>query len=189
MHIFHPDNNLQNNLMEKVILVNENDEVTGEIEKLEAHKKALLHRAFSIFIFNNKGEMLLQQRAMHKYHSAGLWTNACCSHPHPGEQTINAATRRLKEEMGFETKLKKIFHFTYKATFDNGLAEHEFDHVFAGEYNGVVTADKNEVKDYCFESLIEIEESLQTHPHKFTAWFHLAFPKVKMFCRTIKYDI
>src|SRR4249919_2599143 len=117
------------NIDQEVILVNEQNEAIGTMEKMEAHRKALLHRAFSVFIFNSKGEMLLQQRALNKYHSGGLWTNACCSHPRPGELIEDAATRRLKEELGFETPLKKIFQFTYQASFDNGLTEHEFDHV------------------------------------------------------------
>src|SRR5215468_430433 len=116
--------------MEQVILVNELDEEIGTMEKLSAHEQGVLHRAISVFIFNEKGEMLLQQRASRKYHSGGLWTNACCSHPHPGEATHAAALRRLKEEMGFETSLKKAFDFVYKTSFDNGLTEHEFDHVF-----------------------------------------------------------
>lgn len=114
--------------MEKVILVNEQDEVLGVMEKMEAHEKALLHRAFSVFIFNDKHELLLQQRAFSKYHSGGLWTNTCCSHPRPGESTEAAAIRRLKEEMGFTANLEKAFSFTYKAHFENGLTEHEFDH-------------------------------------------------------------
>jgi len=165
--------------MEKVILVNERDEETGTIEKMEAHRKGILHRAFSIFIFNNKKEMLLQQRAMHKYHSGGLWTNACCSHPRPGELTEAAAIRRLKEELGFETGLEKIFGFTYKATFENGLIENEFDHVFSGIYNGEIYFNKNEVQDVCFRSMQEIESDLQTYPNKFTAWFLIAFPMIK----------
>ena len=165
--------------MEKVILVNEHDEETGTIEKMEAHRNGILHRAFSIFIFSNKKEMLLQQRAMNKYHSGGLWTNACCSHPRPGESTQTAATRRLKEELGFETKLEKIFDFKYKAAFENGLIENEFDHVFAGVYNGEINFNRNEVQDVCFQSMQEIESNLQTHPNKFTAWFFIAFPMVK----------
>ena len=165
--------------MEKVILVNEQDEETGVIEKMEAHRKGILHRAFSIFIFNGKKEMLLQQRAVNKYHSGGLWTNACCSHPRPGEITEAAAIRRLKEEMGFETNLEKIFDFTYKASFENGLTENEFDHVFAGIYNGEINFNRTEVQDVCFRSMQEIESSLQTHPNKFTAWFLIAFPMIK----------
>lgn len=164
---------------EEVILVNEHDEVTGAMEKMEAHRKGVLHRAFSIFIFNSKGEMLLQQRAYSKYHSGGLWTNACCSHPQPGEETKNAAARRLKEELGFETTVKKIFDFIYKAEFDNGLTEHEFDHVFTGEYDGELNLNKDEVNDYCYKKFGEIKHSLQTHPQKYTAWFHLAFPKIE----------
>jgi isopentenyl-diphosphate delta-isomerase len=165
--------------MEEVVLVNEQDEETGTMEKLEAHFKGVLHRAFSIFIFNNKNEMLLQQRAANKYHSGGLWTNACCSHPRPGETVEDAAVRRLKEELGFETNLIKIFDFTYKASFENGLTEHEFDHVFTGAYNGEMNINKSEVQDVCFRSMDEIESNLQTHPYKFTAWFALAFPLIK----------
>src|SRR5688572_9486804 len=124
--------------MQEVILVNEFDEAIGSMEKMEAHEKALLHRAFSVFLFNKKGEMLLQKRAASKYHSPSLWTNACCSHPMPGEETKQAALRRLDEELGFTTSINKAFHFTYKAVFDNGLTEHEFDHVFVGEYQGAM---------------------------------------------------
>lgn len=164
--------------MENVILVNEQDEETGTMEKMLAHEKAVLHRAISIFIFNAKGEMLLQQRAMKKYHSGGLWTNACCSHPRPGEETQAAAARRLKEEMGFETSLTKAFDFIYKASLDNGLTEHELDHVFIGYYNGAIHPNANEVQDYCYKTIDEIESSLESHPHKYTVWFKLAFPKI-----------
>lgn len=163
----------------QVILVTENDEEIGIMEKMEAHEKALLHRAFSVFIFNSKGEMLLQQRALSKYHSGGLWTNACCSHPQPGEKTTEAANRRLKEEMGFQTKLTKLFDFVYKADFDNGLTEYEFDHVFAGEYEGPIEVDKNEVNDFCYKNINDVRDSLVSHPQKYTAWFHLAFPKIE----------
>src|SRR5271168_1810255 len=114
---------------EEVILVDESDQPLGTMEKMEAHRRAVLHRAFSVFIFNSRGEMLLQQRAPDKYHSAGLWSNACCSHPRPGEETADAASRRLKEELGFTTPLEELFHFTYKSEFGNGLTEYEFDHV------------------------------------------------------------
>ncbi|HEY4155344.1 MAG TPA: isopentenyl-diphosphate Delta-isomerase [Puia sp.] len=165
---------------EEVILVNEQDEQTGTIEKMEAHRKALLHRAFSIFIFNGKGEMLLQQRAAAKYHSPGLWTNACCSHPRPGEPVDRAAQRRLKEEMGFETELKKIFDFIYKVNFDNGLTEFEFDHVYAGHYGGRgLNPDKQEVLDYCFRSVEDIQHDLDSCPEKYSTWFRIAFPRVK----------
>jgi isopentenyl-diphosphate delta-isomerase len=149
------------------------------MEKMEVHRKALLHRAFSIFIFNNRGEMLLQQRSLKKYHSAGLWTNACCSHPKPGEDTLPAAETRLQEEMGFSANLKKIFEFTYRSAFDNGLTEYEFDHVFAGVHDGSIVPDKDEVNDYCYKSLVAIKESLQTHPGKYTTWFAIAFPLIE----------
>ena len=165
--------------MENVILVNEQDEQTGTMEKIKAHETAVLHRAFSVFIFNNAGEMLLQQRAITKYHSGGLWTNACCSHPRPGEDTLAAANRRLKEELGFDTELKKVFHFTYKANFSNGLTEHEFDHVFVGSFNGAIYPDADEVSDFAHKTIQEIETSLQLRPSDFTPWFHIAFPKIK----------
>ncbi len=164
---------------EEVILVNEKDEVVGSMEKMEAHRQGILHRAFSIFIFNKKGEMLLQQRALNKYHSGGLWSNACCSHPGPGEETIEAAQRRLFEEMGFTTPLKKIFDFIYKEEFDNGLTEYEFDHVFAGEYDGIISPNTEEVNDFYYKAIDEIKQSHQYSPQKYTAWFHLAFPKIE----------
>lgn len=164
--------------MEHVILVDEQDEQVGTMEKMEAHFNAALHRAFSVFIFNQQGEMLLQQRALSKYHSGGLWTNACCSHPRPGEETIEAAKRRLHEELGFSTSLSKVFDFTYYAPFDNGLTEHEFDHVFVGTFSGSVKPNSAEVLDYCFKPMHAISASLQLNPQKYTAWFHLAFPKV-----------
>jgi isopentenyl-diphosphate delta-isomerase len=172
------------NSKEEVILVNEKDELLGVMEKMEAHRKATLHRAFSVFIFNAKGEMLLQQRAEKKYHSGGLWTNACCSHPRPGEETPEAAKRRLKEEMGFHTPLKKIFDFIYKAEVDNGLTEFEFDHVFAGEYNGIISPDPEEVSNFCYKNLQEIRQSLLSYPQNYTAWFHLAFPKIEELLKT-----
>jgi isopentenyl-diphosphate Delta-isomerase len=164
---------------QQVILVNENDEVKGSTSKLQAHQNGWLHRAFSVFIFNAKGEMLLQQRAVNKYHSGGLWTNACCSHPRPGEDTGAAAGRRLKEEMGFETRIEKVFDFVYKAEFENGLKEYEFDHVYTGEYNGSISVAKDEVMDYCFKTMTEISDSLQQNPARYTAWFQLAFPKIE----------
>lgn len=164
--------------MEQVILVDEQDNVTGAMEKIAAHEKALLHRAFSVFVFNHAGELLLQQRAFGKYHSAGLWTNTCCSHPRPGEDTKAAALRRLKEEMGFETPVEKVFDFIYKASFDNGLTEYEFDHVYIGYYDGAVLPDTNEVADHAFVSMQNIAEAMLAEPGQFTAWFHIAFPKV-----------
>jgi len=165
--------------MEQVILVDEQDQPVGTMEKLEAHEKAVLHRAFSVFIFNTKGEMLLQQRAFTKYHSGGLWTNACCSHPRAGEETLQAAQRRLKEELGFEADIHKVFDFIYKAGFDNGLTEHEFDHVFAGRFDGTIAPNPAEVEAIKFMTMEAVNESLQNEPAAYTAWFHIAFPKIK----------
>lgn len=164
--------------MEQVILVDENDGITGNMEKMEAHRKGALHRAFSIFIFNDKNEMLLQQRAISKYHSGGLWTNACCSHPRPGEETTLAAQRRLFEELGFHTSIQEIFSFQYQVSFDNGLTENEYDHVFIGKYSGVIEPNVNEVQDFCYKSIQEIQANIDSYPHKYTSWFCIAFPKV-----------
>ncbi len=166
-------------MQQEIILVNENDEQIGVAEKMEAHRKALLHRAFSIFIFNNRNEMLLQQRTISKYHSGGLWTNTCCSHPIQGEENKAGAEKRLFEEMGFTTDLTKVFHFTYKHEFDNGLTEYEFDHVFVGFYNGRVYPNPYEASDFCFMGMTEIEASLASHPKKFSAWFQIAFPMIR----------
>jgi isopentenyl-diphosphate Delta-isomerase len=165
--------------VQEIILVNEADEEIGTMEKMEAHRKGLLHRAFSVFIFNTKGEMLLQQRAEEKYHSPGLWTNACCSHPLPGEPTLAAAERRLYEELGFRTVLNKLFSFTYKSVFDNGLIEHEFDHVYAGTYDGDIYPDANEVMNYEYRELSWIDTELEKYPEKFTTWFRIAFPVMR----------
>jgi len=162
-----------------LILVDEQDQQIGLMEKMEAHQKGLLHRAFSVFIFNERQEMLLQQRAEKKYHSGGLWTNACCSHPLPGETVIAAGQRRLHEEMGFSAALEAAFSFIYRCEFDNGLTEHEFDHVLIGYSNGPVHPDPKEVQDYCYQTLDEIAANLQTHPHRYTAWFRIAFPKLQ----------
>ncbi len=167
--------------MPQVILVNEADEAIGVMDKMEAHEKGQLHRAFSIFIFNSKGELLLQQRAHDKYHSAGLWTNTCCSHPQPEEEVTVAAKRRLVEEMGFETELTKAFAFQYKTDFDNGLTEHEIDHVFTGQYDGPLKLDPQEVADYSFATLSNIKQSIAAEPHLYTSWFKIAFPKLESY--------
>ena len=164
---------------QEVILVDKKDRQTGTMGKMEAHRTGMLHRAFSIFIFDEEGKMLLQQRALSKYHSGGLWTNACCSHPSPGEATQDAALRRLKEEMGFETDLSPMFHFTYEAKFDNGLIEHEFDHVLFGKYNGKIIPNNEEVMNYKYKSVDEIRQELVEHPEKYTAWFLIAFPRLE----------
>ncbi len=170
--------------MEEVILVTEQDEPIGSMEKMEAHRKGALHRAFSTFIVNDRNEMLLQQRAKTKYHSAGLWTNACCSHPRPNEETEAAAIRRLHEELGFTAPLTKIFDFHYNAAFDNGLTEHEYDHVYLGRYTGKIIPNPNEVQDYCYKKMEDIADSIRSHPHKYTTWFCLAFPKVMKWTKT-----
>ncbi|RTL49056.1 MAG: isopentenyl-diphosphate Delta-isomerase [Sphingobacteriales bacterium] len=164
--------------MESVILVNTKDEAIGMMEKMEAHQKGLLHRAFSVFIFNTKGELLLQQRALQKYHSAGLWTNTCCSHPRPGESIIDAAERRLHEEMGFTTPLHKIFDFVYRAPFENGLTEHEFDHVLVGYYDAAIEPCNTEVHHFRYAAMGAIQHALTTNAQLYTTWFKIAFPKV-----------
>ncbi len=175
-------------LIHDIILVNEQDEPVGTMEKMEAHRKALLHRAFSVFIFNSRGEMLLQQRSLKKYHSAGLWTNACCSHPRPGEDTQAAAAARLQYEMGFDTGLEKAFAFTYRSAFENGLTEYEFDHVYAGVYDGPIHPAPEEVNDYCYKSLTAIRESLQSHPAKYSSWFAIAFPIIEKWMETQSFE-
>jgi isopentenyl-diphosphate delta-isomerase len=160
---------------EKVILVNENDEPIGLMEKLEAHEKAVLHRAFSVFVLNDKNEVMLQQRAHHKYHSPLLWTNTCCSHQREGETNIQAGTRRLFEEMGFTTELKELFHFIYKAPFDNGLTEHELDHVMIGYYNEAPKINPNEVESWKWMSIEAIRDDIQTQSENYTVWFKIIF--------------
>jgi isopentenyl-diphosphate delta-isomerase len=159
--------------LEMVILVDENDQEIGLMEKQEAHEKALLHRAFSVLVFNDKGEMLLQQRAFEKYHSGGLWTNTCCSHPRQGETTEEAAHRRLQEEMGFDCDLNLHQTFIYKAPFDNGLTEHELDHVYIGKYNNNPEFNALEVSSFQWISLEELKDQLKNRPEKFTVWFKM----------------
>lgn len=165
--------------LSNVILVDENDQEIGMMEKMQAHQKGLLHRAFSIFIINNSREMLLQKRASSKYHSPGLWTNACCSHPSPDESTLAAANKRLREEMGFNCPLTEIGSFIYNAQFDNGLTEHEFDHVFFGVYNSGIIPNPEEAEDYKWISSTEIDHLLASHNEEFTVWFKIAFPLTK----------
>lgn len=160
-----------------VILVDENDNPIGKMEKIEAHEKGLLHRAFSVFIFNEKDELLLQQRALNKYHTPGLWTNTCCSHQKEGETHIEAGKRRLHEEMGFSVPLKEIMSFTYKAPFANGLTEHEYDHVLIGHYNDNPKPNPDEVADYKWRSLDYIKSDIAKYPEQYTAWFRIIFDK------------
>jgi isopentenyl-diphosphate delta-isomerase len=162
---------------ERVILVNENDEPIGLMPKMEAHEKALLHRAFSVFIFNDKNELMLQQRALDKYHSPGLWTNTCCSHQREGESNIQAGIRRLQEEMGFVVDLQESISFIYKAPFDNGLTEHEFDHIMIGKFNGIPNINPNEVADWKWMSLEAVKDDMVLHPELYTEWFKIIFDK------------
>jgi len=162
---------------EKVILVNEKDEQIGLMPKLEAHEKAVLHRAFSVFVLNLKGELMLQQRAAHKYHSPLLWTNTCCSHQRDGESNIEAGKRRLYEEMGFECELKEVFSFIYKAPFDNGLTEHELDHVMVGEYEESPKINKDEVHAFKWMTLEAVKTDIELQPKIYTEWFKIIFEK------------
>ncbi|RAJ16762.1 isopentenyl-diphosphate Delta-isomerase [Olleya aquimaris] len=162
---------------EKVILVNQFDEQIGLMPKMEAHEKAVLHRAFSVFIFNDKNELMLQQRALSKYHSPGLWTNTCCSHQRDGESNIEAGTRRLQEEMGFVTELEEKTSFIYKAPFDNGLTEHELDHIMVGNYQEDPIINKDEVEAWKWMSLEDVKKDIEVKPELYTAWFKIIFDK------------
>lgn len=162
---------------EKVILVNEKDEPIGLMPKMEAHEKALLHRAFSVFVFNDKNELMLQQRALDKYHSPGLWTNTCCSHQREGESNVNAGKRRLQEEMGFTTDLEETTSFIYKAPFDNGLTEHEYDHILIGYYNESPKINPEEAASWKWVALDDVKQDIQVNPDLYTAWFKIIFEK------------
>ena len=160
---------------ERVILVNDKNEELGTMPKLEAHQKGVLHRAFSVFIFNDKGELLLQQRAATKYHSPMLWTNTCCSHQRMGETNIKAGKRRLQEEMGFVTELEDVFSFVYKAPFDNGLTEHELDHVLVGMYNDNPKINTEEVENFKWMTLEAVKADMEVQQEAYTEWFKIIF--------------
>ena len=160
---------------EKVILVDKNDNQVGLMPKLEAHEKGVLHRAFSIFIFNSRYELLLQKRASSKYHSGGLWTNTCCSHPREGEDTLDAANRRLDEEMGIKTSLRKVYDFIYKAELDNQLTEHEFDHVFYGVCDNDPILNKDEAEDFKWVDMETLNNDIIKNEDNYTVWFKIAF--------------
>ena len=162
---------------EKVILVDQQDRQIGTMEKIEAHAKALLHRAFSIFILNSEGALLLHQRALTKYHSPGLWTNTCCSHQREGETSLAAGNRRLMEEMGMEAPLTELFTFIYKAPFDNGLTEHELDHVMIGYSNDEPVINLEEVADFKWVSLEKVSKDLKENPADYTVWFAIIFER------------
>ena len=160
---------------ENVILVDEKDNQVGLMPKLDAHQKGLLHRAFSVFIFNSDYKLLLQKRASSKYHSGGLWTNTCCSHPRDGEDTIEAANRRLYEEMGIKTSLRKVFDFIYRAELDNNLIENEFDHVFYGVYNDDPILNTDEADDFKWIDMETLKNDIDNNPDQYTVWFKIAF--------------
>lgn len=164
--------------MNQVILVNEQDESVGVMDKLPAHEKGLLHRAFSIFAFNSKGQVLLQQRMATKYHSGGLWTNTCCGHQAPGEELMDSANRRLMEEMGMTCSLNYLFSFQYKANVDHQLIEHEIDHVFFTVSDQLPSLNPEEAEDYRYESPAVILKEIEEHPGKFTEWFKISFQRV-----------
>ena len=162
---------------EEVILVDTSDNPIGTMPKMEAHEKAALHRAFSVFIINKEGQLMLQQRALHKYHSPGLWTNTCCSHQRLGETNLEAGARRLQEEMGFDTPLEELFSFIYKAPFDNGLTEHELDHILLGYYDAVPEINEEEVASWKWMDLEQVAEEKKTKPENYTVWFKIIFDR------------
>lgn len=168
---------------ERVILVDENDNQIGLMPKMEAHEKALLHRAFSVFVFNDKNEVMLQQRALDKYHSPGLWTNTCCSHQREGESNLAAGKRRLYEEMGFVTELKETTSFIYKAPFDNGLTEHELDHILVGSYNEDPVINLDEVASWKWMDLEAVKTDVVAQPELYTEWFKIIFNKFYKFLK------
>lgn len=163
---------------EYVILVDENDQPIGRMEKQAAHVTPHLHRAFSIFIFNSKGELLMQQRALTKYHSPGLWTNTCCSHPRDGETLAEATSRRLMEEMGMACEMREVYTFIYKAPVGQGLTEHEFDHVFIGQSDDIPQINHEEVESWKYMGLNDLKEDLLLHPKLYTEWFKITFEEM-----------
>lgn len=168
---------------ENVILVDENDKEIGVMEKMEAHIQGKRHRAFSIFIFNEKGDLLLQKRAADKYHSAGKWTNTCCSHPRPGETTDDAAKRRLKEEMGMNVTVSKVFSFLYDTEIMPGITEHEYDHVYVGTTDASPVLNLAEASDYRYISMKDLADELEANPNKYTKWLKICFEKVMEYHR------
>lgn len=167
-------------MQKNVILVNSNDQKIGLMPKLEAHKRGILHRAFSVLIFNKKGELLIQQRALNKYHTPGLWSNTCCSHQIDGETNIEAGKRRLFEEMGFEVELFNFDSFIYNAYFENGLIEYEFDHILVGIFEGTPLINKNEVNDFKWITFDKLQKEIYSSPQNYTVWFRIIFEKYKL---------
>lgn len=164
---------------QQIVLVDKNNRKIGVEEKIKAHKEGKLHRAFSIFIFNSRGELLIQQRAKTKYHSGGLWSNTVCSHPKPNETYNQAVHRRLNEEMGFNCKLKKLFCFIYNAGFQNGLIENEYDCVFIGKFDGNPKPNPQEIMDYKWVSMKELKQEIIKNPNKFSVWLKIALNRIK----------
>lgn len=173
------------NQPEYVVLVDSNDNELGTMEKMEAHEKGVLHRAFSLFIINDKGEMLIHQRALSKYHSPGLWTNACCSHPRKDEDLRSAVVRRAQEELGIDVEPDYLFNFTYKAGFSNGLTEHEFDHVFVAKYSADFEFNEDEVHAYKYVDLKTLLKDVTMNPSDYTPWFIIALPKFVEQCKEL----
>lgn len=165
-------------MKEYVVVVDKKDNPLGTMEKMEAHRTGTLHRAFSVFVFNNNFQMLIHRRALSKYHSPGLWTNTCCSHQRPGETTLDAAHRRLKEEMGFDCELSEQFSFIYNTKFDNNLFEHELDHVLTGEFDGMPSPNLNEVCEWKYVDIDFLIEDIKNYPEKYTVWFKIAFDRL-----------
>lgn len=165
--------------MEKVVLVNPNDEVLGQMDKMQAHENGLLHRAFSVFLFNDQGEMLLQKRASEKYHSPNQWTNACCSHPRLNESYLDGAIRRTKEELGIDCELTEKFRFIYKADVGNGLWEHELDYVFVGNFSGEFDLNLDEVSEIRYVSIADLQKEITANPEHFTAWFKIIWAEYR----------
>jgi isopentenyl-diphosphate delta-isomerase len=171
---------------ENVILVDTNDTPLGTMPKMEAHEKAVLHRAFSVFILNSKNQLMLQQRALHKYHSPGLWTNTCCSHQRLGETNIEAGKRRLFEEMGITSELTELFSFIYKAPFDNGLTEHELDHVLVGYSNEDPSINLEEVSNWKWMDIDAVHVDCEQQPHNYTVWFRIIFDRFYTHIKTLQ---
>jgi len=167
-------------MAEYILTVDEKDRETGYMEKMEVHKKGVLHRAFSVLIFNSKGEVLLQKRAEIKYHSPGLWTNSCCSHQREGENLNDAVSRRLKEELGIVCECKEVFKFKYRVEFDNGLIEHEIDHVFIGQYDGNISPNQDEIEEIRWVPLDKLNKEMSENPEDFTYWFQILMKQPEM---------
>jgi isopentenyl-diphosphate delta-isomerase len=168
-----------NDVLERVVLVDAEDRELGTAAKLDAHRSGSLHRAFSVFVFDRNGRLLLQQRALSKYHSGGLWANACCSHPRPGEAVLEAARRRLREELGVSCTLEPVFGFVYRASLDNGLIEHEYDHVLVGRFEGTPEPDPREVADWRWAEPAELAADLAANPGRYAAWLPPAFAELQ----------